>query len=720
VLAVKSKYILSLLCILSVKLTSCDTSDKKSEIDRYKLVTRHNISHTKTDPLNSLTVGNGEFAFTVDITGLQTFPDFYEQGIPLGTQSNWGWHSYPNPNKYSLKDVYKKYKVGGDTIDYVYQYTEDADQRKNEASRWLRENPHRLHLGLIGLEIANGDSTHCTINDIEDPVQKLDLWKGEIKSCFRVNGIPAEITTYCHQDIDMVAVQIKSDLLVNEKIKIKIRFPYASHDKFSTACDWNNPDKHTTYIEDSTENMVIFSRKLDNARYFTRLEWQNKAVLKYYDSHTYYLCPLNDNNTFKFSCGFSKGKNTNRLPGFAETEKNNRRHWREFWESGGAVDFSGCSDPRAFELERRIILSQYLTKIQCSGSLPPQETGLTYNSWHGKFHLEMHWWHAVHFILWNRAGLIEQQLDYYFDIIDKARFTAEQQGYKGARWPKMIAPDGRESPSTIGTFLIWQQPHIIYYSELLYNYYDKNDSILEKYKDLVIETADFMASYARMDSSLNRYILGPALIPAQECFDPGTTVNPAFELAYWYWGLKTAQNWRQRLGIGIDDHWQNVINNLADIPVSDSLYLFTGNATDSYENPRYLADHPMVTGITGILPETDMIDKKIMLKTLKEIHRKWKWESIWGWDIPMLAMNATVLDKPDLAVDFLMMDTRKNTYMMSGHNYQDERLRLYLPGNGGLLTAIAMMCTYRNEEGFNGFPDDGNWNVRYENLNNLY
>ena len=64
--------------------------------------------------------------------------------------------------------------------------------------------------------------------------------------------------------------------------------------------------------------------------------------------------------------------------------------WKRFWKSGGMVDFSECTDARANELERRIVLSQYLTRIQSSGSLPPQETGLTYNNWFGKYHLEMH------------------------------------------------------------------------------------------------------------------------------------------------------------------------------------------------------------------------------------------------------------------------------------------------------------------------------------------
>jgi hypothetical protein len=62
--------------------------------------------------------------------------------------------------------------------------------------------------------------------------------------------------------------------------------------------------------------------------------------------------------------------------------------------------FPPASDPRAFELERRTVLSQYLLAIQSSGAMPPAETGLTCNSWYGKFHLEMHPWHAAWLPLW--------------------------------------------------------------------------------------------------------------------------------------------------------------------------------------------------------------------------------------------------------------------------------------------------------------------------------
>ena len=82
--------------LLAVVLAACG-SEKQAPIDREALVARNNPQVSSFDSLASLSVGNGEFAFTVDVTGLQTFPVAYKKGVPLGTQSQWGWHSFGNP-----------------------------------------------------------------------------------------------------------------------------------------------------------------------------------------------------------------------------------------------------------------------------------------------------------------------------------------------------------------------------------------------------------------------------------------------------------------------------------------------------------------------------------------------------------------------------------------------------------------------------------------------
>jgi hypothetical protein len=98
-------------CIfLSLLITNCAVAQK---IDREALVRRHTVYIKKADSLSSLTVGNGNFAMTVDVTGLQSFPGYYKGGVPLGTQSVWGWHYLPNNDGYQFEETLKVYELAG-------------------------------------------------------------------------------------------------------------------------------------------------------------------------------------------------------------------------------------------------------------------------------------------------------------------------------------------------------------------------------------------------------------------------------------------------------------------------------------------------------------------------------------------------------------------------------------------------------------------------------
>src|SRR5499427_3472099 len=88
-------------------------------IDRASLVARHCPVLRDFDPQNPLSVGNGEFAFTADVTGLQTFSDAFTNTTPLGTLSQWGWHSFPNPEGWTNeKFQYKEFDVFGRKVGY--------------------------------------------------------------------------------------------------------------------------------------------------------------------------------------------------------------------------------------------------------------------------------------------------------------------------------------------------------------------------------------------------------------------------------------------------------------------------------------------------------------------------------------------------------------------------------------------------------------------------
>jgi hypothetical protein len=246
-------------------------------------------------------------------------------------------------------------------------------------------------------------------------------------------------------------------------------------------------------------------------------------------------------------------------------------------------------------------------------------------------------------------------------------------------------------------------------------------AMLKRYKDLVFATADFMASFPYYDSAKRKYILGRGVIPAQERFKAEDTYNPAYELVYWHWALQTAQLWRERMKMPRNPKWDEVINKLSALAVQNGLYLAAESATDSYTNPQYRTDHPSVLGAFGIMPATGQVDSFIMRNTFDWIWKNWTWRDTWGWDFPMTAMTATRLGLPDKAIDALLMNVQTNTYLINGHNYQDERLRLYMPGNGGLLMAIAMMVAGYDgaTTEMPGIPKNGKWKVKWEGLRKM-
>jgi len=279
----------------------------------------------------------------------------------------------------------------------------------------------------------------------------------------------------------------------------------------------------------------------------------------------------------------------------------------------------------------------------------------------------------------------------------------------------MTDPDGRESPSGVGVMLIWQQPHPIYYAELLRRT-TGNPEILRKYSDIVFETAEFMASYAHRDGK--RYVLGPPLIPAQEIYKPDSTFNPPFELSYWTFGLQTALNWKKMLGQPKVEKWEQVLNQLSPFPEKDGLYINAENAPATFTDAWHRNDHPTLLGAFGMIPSV-RVDKEKMRATLKKVMESWNWQRTWGWDYPLVAMTAARVGEPEIAIDALMMKVQKNTYLNNGHNYQDPRLTIYLPGNGGLLRAVAMMAA--GWEGapdvpVPGFPKNGKWKVKVEGI----
>jgi hypothetical protein len=190
--------------------------------------------------------------------------------------------------------------------------------------------------------------------------------------------------------------------------------------------------------------------------------------------------------------------------------------------------------------------------------------------------------------------------------------------------------------------------------------------------------------------------------------------NPCFELEYFRFGINTGLKWCERIGIAPPKEWIYIHENLAELPMKDGLYLAHENCLDTFE--KFNRDHPSMVGAFGLLP-SEYVGKENMLKTLNKVLDCWSQETMWGWDFAMMAMTATRLGLPELAIDLILMDSPKNNYVASGNNFQRTRddLPLYLPGNGSLLLALAMMTAgYDGSEEMPGIPKDGKWDIEYE------
>ena len=689
-----------------------NTVDKETAIDRQAVVQRHNPQTQTFDPQSPFTLGNGRFAFTADVTGLQSFPTIYfDQGIPLETKARWAWHSRKNPDNFSLSDTYEEYSAYDGRVNF-------PTNMNSAAGQWLRQNPHDLPLARVGFSLDGKPLTEIPGNIN----QTLDLWQGRLASHYEIDGKPVSVTSVVDSSIDSsadtLAVNIQSPLLASSRLAIEINFPRGYDLKVKNTPDilFSPADEHTSEIIFRSENEVIFRRNVDDSEHFSYVRWQGDAVLVRISAHQYRLVTNASSTQLAFAISFSQSTPTLDERHFTDIAQKTAEYWQSFWRDGAFADFSGSTNVLAQELERRIILSRYLMAVQSRASMPTQETGLTNSSWYGKHHSEMTWWHSAHWPMWGHDKELESVLDWYSTHLYTAKKVAQQRGLNGARWAKMVGPTNRESPGG-NPLIIWNQPQFIHLAEMLYQQ-SNSEKVLEKYAELVEQSAAAMASMLVWDEKAKRFSLEPPIWIAQEIYDPQKTRNPTFELAYWRTGLQLAQQWRKRLGKTINDDWQNKLSQLAPLPIKDNKYVAIESIPDTFDNIQSRQDHPSMLAAYGLLNDPT-VDPQIMQNTLDAVLNTWDWKSkIWGWDYPMIAMTAARLNEPKTATEILLADLTHNIYLNNGHvPQQGAGLRVYLPANGALLAAVAMMLggwEGAPERPYPGFPDDGSWTIKTE------
>lgn len=722
-----------LVCALCAWQVVVVAAELTTPIDRQALVARHRISSDNLE--STLGIGNGNFCFNVDGTGLQTFGG--------DTLSHWGWYSEPLPEGFTWDDV-------AETGTYWQGRLNGADPwpaDKGPLYGWTREAPHQMNLARIRFTRSSG--AELKREEISNVKRDLDLWTGVHTTTFTLDGEQVEVVTCVTDDVKLdssVAIRVRSELLKKGALAVQVDFPYPSlrHGAWDGDFSASAPETPFTIVKPNiVNNALIVKRelkneyargKIGNYSYATRLDVVGGFLAQVAttsslfaiptDAELYLLATFDGGDYCGQECDDSVLKAAPIK--FEEALAISAKRWENFWLSGAAVDLSESSDPRWRELERRIVLSQFHLRSNAAGNWPCSEMGLlSICNWSGRFHMEMVWWHLIHWWAWDRAELADDAIKIYPAIQDGAKQLAEQLGYKGLKWQKEVAPDGRTAPWQGNLALLWKQPHAIYFAEMDYRRAPTQET-LAKWSEIVEQTAVHMADYATKDAN-GVYHLTPSMPPSEQ----GITSDDIFDLAYWRWGLDVANTWRERQGKERDAFWDEVRLNMEPLPIEDGVYVHSPEWRTSFTERNW--EHPDLIGVYGMVPPTGVVDLDVARHTLERVIPEWNWSRCWGWDFPWTCMAATRLGRPDLAIEAILLEQECNIYNEAGVNLGGPSplggKGYYLPGNGGLLMAVAGMCAGFDENASDdntnanmpksgdsgpGFPEG--WKVKWENI----
>jgi hypothetical protein len=184
---------------------------------------------------------------------------------------------------------------------------------------------------------------------------------------------------------------------------------------------------------------------------------------------------------------------------------------------------------------------------------------------------------------------------------------------------------GRSSPGELIHLLIWQQPHPLVFA--LYGYRSfPTKNTLRKWKEVVKETADWMSAFAWLNATTQRYDLGPPLHIVSEDTSPNVTINPAFELAYWRFGLGVAEEWLHKLDEPVPAAWTAVRKDLALLPmdVHDGTYsVYEGIDRVFWTDSKHTSDHPALVGLHGWLLPTEGLDLDVVRRSAEKVWTHW-------------------------------------------------------------------------------------------------
>jgi hypothetical protein len=242
-------------------------------------------------------------------------------------------------------------------------------------SNWLVQNPQRLSLANVGFIFGD---INITENQLENKGQDLDLWSGGIASTFTYRGSRVDTQTWSDPEHSVVAIQVESDLLEKGDISFSFDFPYSDLLKFDAPYVgvWNDTAHHKTVVE-TERHQATFKHMFDSVTNYLSIAWDvsGKITGPLAGSTTKYVLQPSHSKTVHIVAAFSGSDNSDlTLPSFEEVRSRSKQWWQKYWSTGAFIDLSATGNADATELQRRIILSQYLMAVNGASDSPPQGT----------------------------------------------------------------------------------------------------------------------------------------------------------------------------------------------------------------------------------------------------------------------------------------------------------------------------------------------------------
>ena len=431
-----------------VLLAALALSAARAAIDRRAVVARHALRTAVSDatllsPLDVYTIGNGDFAINVDATGLQTFNDTYATAAPslldLNTLASWGWHSNPtffpktsDPAAYlrAMNWSYLETAVSA-TANRTVPYLVGSNMTSTYGG-WTARNPHRAGLGQLALRAVRAgaalgdDPAELVATTVVNLTSELDTWAGGVTAAFMLlapggaaSAFAVTVATAVHPDVDLVSTRVTCARTAGAgdcPTALRLALPYSMASSPS-ANTWGYADAHTSAVVVNTSapgaTRVSILHTADDLATTVDCEWDDArwTFVRTDVPHAFALVPPpGAAAAVELSCvwapaglrypigtassAFVRAKvaatrallgGVARFPFYADVEAAQAAMFNVFWAGGSFVELAAKGAPDALELERRVVLSRYLTRVNSAGASPPQETGLISNSWAGKF-----------------------------------------------------------------------------------------------------------------------------------------------------------------------------------------------------------------------------------------------------------------------------------------------------------------------------------------------